>query len=90
MRALAEYSAEALAHGFWRSLWLLARGMGWFLEGNVLSRIVHIRSTMQIRNAGALGGCATHTANEKIQSMGPMRTMVSLALPPPSRLTKRR
>ena len=26
-QALAEYSAEALALGFWRSLWLLARGL---------------------------------------------------------------
>ena len=37
--------------------------------------------------AGALGGRATHTVDKTIRPMDPM---VSLALPPPSRLTKRR
>ena len=38
-------------------------------------------------DASALGGCATCTADETIRPMGPM---VSLALPPSSRPTKRR
>ena len=49
--------------------------------------MVHVRSTMQMRNAGALGGRATRTDDETIRPMWPM---VSLDLPPPSCLTKRR
>ena len=87
MRDLEEYSVEELVRGFWRSLWILARGTGWLLEGNVLTRMVHARSTMQMRNAGALGGRATCTADKTILPMG---MMVSLSVPPPSRPTKRR
>ena len=87
IRALVEYSADALARGFWISLWLLSRETVFFLEDNVLTRMVHARSTIRTRNAGALGGRATRTSDETIRPMG---SMVSLYLPPPSRLTKRR
>ena len=61
---MAGLSQDAGSGGIFRGRtgsWLLAltldlgsvalQGTGWFLEGNVLTRMVHAQSTMQMRNA---------------------------------------
>ena len=96
MRALAVIPQRhwLVASGFLSGSWLEGqdfsfegvcslRGTGsWFL-----APLVFARSTVRMRNTGALGGRATRTADKKIRPMGPI---VSLALPPPSWLKKRR